>query len=63
MRTIVTLTASLLLSLSANADPIRGKNSLAEAADTLAADIQTYLKDKGEKAVTLGDVRYTGRGQ
>jgi hypothetical protein len=45
------------------ADPIRAKNTLAEVADTLAGDIQTYLKDKNETAITLGEFVYKGRGQ
>ena len=47
----------------AKADPVRAKNSLAEVADTLAGDIQTYIKDKGETAVTLGEFAYKGQGQ
>ena len=47
----------------ANAEPVRAKNNLAEVADTLAGDIQTYLKDKNETAITLGEFAYKGRGQ
>ena len=63
MRYLAILAAVAGFGAAANADPIRAKNSLAEVADTLAADIQTYLKDKGETAVTLGEAVYKGKGQ
>ena len=63
MRFAAVLVVLALGGAGAKADPVRAKNSLAEVADTLAGDIQTYLKEKNETAVTLGEFSYKGRGQ
>jgi len=63
MRFLVAMLAMLVVGSSAKADPVRAKSSMAEVAEILAGDIQTYLKDKNETSITLGEFVYKGRGQ